>query len=337
MRTSTGLWNNLVDPDALADAARRTVRGKRLNPEVAWFWFRRDAALGSLREELVSAAWRPAPFDLLLIRDPKRRVIAKASIEDRIVHTALVDGLWSAFGRSTLPEDMACRPGGGTHRAVLALQRGLRHHRFALHLDVASFFPSIDVDGLIRLVRARIRDPRFLQPLERTLDAGRGIYDRPAVRAFAGWSPQWPPPGRGLPLGAHTSQFLATHVVLNALDHHLKRALKVPTYVRYVDDLFMFGDRRADLRAWRVEVGRWLAEERGLLLKHPDAPIVSCAGTLHALGHRITRNDCVPTRRAWRRFTHRMRRLAFTRKRGWRLHVRRVVASSVAFFRGPTS
>lgn len=205
-----------------------------------------------------------------------------------------------------MPEDFACRPGFGTHRAVLALRGAMRRHRFAVHLDVRAFFPSVDLDILRRLLTARIDDPALMAVLDLVFECGRSVYTDPEVRRFARLTDDWPPPGRGLPIGASTSQLLATHVYLMALDHHIKRVLKVPSYVRYGDDICCFGDRRADLRAWRAAIGQWLWDERGLRLKHPEARILSCAGHLDALGHRVQRTGVEPLGRARRRLVARV-------------------------------
>lgn len=210
-------------------------------------------------------------------------MIARTLVEDRIAHAAIALLLEEAWGPRLLPCDMACRRGFGAHRAQLAVQRGMRQHRFAVHLDVRAYFPSIELTSLRTVLRRRIRDERFLAVLDQVLAAGAGLIDDPWLRQFFRVGPEWPPPGRGLPVGAYTSQVLATHVVLCDLDHHLKRTLKVPTYVRYVDDLFLFGDRRADLRRWRAAVGAWLRDERDLRLKHPEALVLAGAGTLRAL------------------------------------------------------
>lgn len=92
----------------------------------------------------------------------------------------------------------------------------------------------------------------------------------------------------------------AAHVYLNGLDHHLARQIKRPA-IRYMDDIFIFGDGRAELRAARAEVARWLDAERGLRLKHPQARILSTQGHLDGLGHRIRRERIAPLPRLMRR------------------------------------
>ncbi len=144
--------------------------------------------------------------------------------------------------------------------------------------------------------------------MRQILDSGRGLYDDPQARRFACMPSDWPPPGRGLPIGALTSQLFAGHVYLNALDYFVKRELKVPGYVRYMDDFFLFADCRADLRRWRSAVAHWLESERHLRLKAPEARILSCAGHLDALGHCITRRGIVPRKRTLRNFVARLQK-----------------------------
>ncbi|MCP4654193.1 MAG: hypothetical protein GY856_02120 [bacterium] len=161
--------------------------------------------------------------------------------------------------------------------------------------------------GGLRFASGRLREIGRMVVGWRVLETGRGLYDSPHARALAGINHAWPPPGRGLPIGAYTSQLFAAHVYLHEFDHFVKRTLKIPGYARYVDDLFFFGDRRADLRHWRSEVAGWLCERRSLRLKRPQARILSCRGHLDALGYRIRREGVQALPRALRRIGLRVR------------------------------
>ncbi len=329
MYTARHLFPRLCDPEHLERAAAETVRGKRRRRDVAWFLFRREAELERLRAELAAGTYRPEGFELVRIRDPKPRLIARVPIAERVVHTALVLLMEPVFAPGLTDDAYACRPGKGAHRAVLRLLELARRHRYALHLDVKSYFPSIDLDILRRLLARRLRDRRFLAVVDAVVDAGRGLYDRAEHRRLASLADDWPPPGRGLPIGSYTSQLFAAHVYLAAFDHFVKRELKVPGYVRYVDDLFCFGDRRADLRSWRSAMASWLHEERGLRLKHPRAPVLSCQDHLDALGYRVSRAGVVARRRVFQRLQCRVE-LSLSRPRscGRQVDLKRSMASS---------
>jgi retron-type reverse transcriptase len=308
MRQISGLYERLCDPDHLAAAARQTVRGKRRRPDVAWFVFNLESELLAIREALTSATYQPAGFRLIRIRDPKPRLIAQIPIADRVVHTAVVSLIEPALLHSLSLDSFACRPGFGTHRAVLRLWELMRRHRFALHLDLRAYFASIDIEILQRLLARRIADRRFLDLLGRILDSGRSMYALPLVRRQAGLTRDWPPPGRGLPIGAYTSQVLASSLYLAEFDHYVKRSLHVPGYLRYVDDLFLFGQSRAELRRWRRQIACWLHDERGLRLKHPAARVLSCRGHLDGLGYRMRRDGICVRGRVLRRIGRRVAR-----------------------------
>ena len=254
---------------------------------------------------MAAGAWRPARLGRLWIREPKRRLIVRPRVDDRIVHTGLVEALRGVFDRALSAVDFGCRPGFGQHRAVLALEGAMRRHRFAVHLDVRRFFPTIRPARLLEIVACRVRDNDLLRLIEVLCAQGPPLYADPAVRRALGCTSDEPPPGVGLPIGTALSQYLAAHVWLFHLDHHLKRRLRVPTVVRYVDDIFLFGQRRADLRAWRGAVSEWLARERGQRLKHPQARVLSCAGHLDALGYRVRRDGHVALPGALRRMSRR--------------------------------
>jgi hypothetical protein len=131
-----------------------------------------------------------------------------------------------------------------------------------LQCDVVQFFPAIDHAILMETLHRVVVDPDTLALCQTILDSGRGVldsvYDRvyfPGDDLLAAARP------RGLPIGNLTSQFWA-NVYLNRLDHFVKRDLKCPAYLRYVDDFLLFADDKATLWAWRSAVVDCLAALR---------------------------------------------------------------------------
>lgn len=322
------LFARLIDPGRLDAALHNTLRGKRGRPDAAWAWFRREAIVARLANTLSRGTWQPRGFQRLLLRDPKPRVIARAPIEDRIVHTAVAELLAPTFLRSAHDEDFACRPGFGTHRALLRLLELARRWNHVLHLDLRSDFASVNVDRLRAQVGARVRDPRFLQVLDRILDSGRGFYDAPIARRHAHMRADWPPPGRGLPMGACTSQLLACHVYLAPMDRLVKRQLRIPGYLRYVDDFFLFADRRSALLEARRALAEYGAAELDLRFKHIRPRLRSCRAGFDALGMRVERRGLAALPRSLRRLQGRAR--AFVDGQGDAARLARSMRASIA-------
>ncbi len=90
---------------------------------------------------------------------------------------------------------------------------------------------------------------------------------------------------RGLPIGNLTSQFWA-NVYLNGFDHFVKRDLKCPGYIRYVDDFLLFGDDKAQLHAWRAACIDYLAGLR-LRLHEGRAQVYPVPNGIPFLGFRV--------------------------------------------------
>jgi hypothetical protein len=66
---------------------------------------------------------------------------------------------------------------------------------------------------------------------------------------------------RGLPIGNLTSQFWS-NCYLNPFDHFVKRELRCPAFLRYVDDFLLFADDKPTLHHWRAAIIEYLASLR---------------------------------------------------------------------------
>ena len=85
----------------------------------------------------------------------------------------------------------------------------------------------------------------------------------------------------------HWNHF-SKYLYLNGLDHFIKRDLKAPLYLRYMDDMVLFGPNRSCLRRWRKQIAVWLAENRDLALNPRKGHIRSTCSTQPYLGYRIS-------------------------------------------------
>ncbi len=295
-------------PEPLLAAWHRYRSGKRRRPAVARFEFDCERRLLVLSSALLGGTYRPGPYRLLEIRDPKPRLIAVATVGDRVVHRSIHDALAPFFDRSFIDDSYACLPERGSHRAVLRFLELQRRFRYVLHLDIRRYFPSVDHQILSALLASRLRDRRIAALLETILESGAELYRRPRVEAFYGSSEDGRP--RGLPIGNLTSQWWG-NLYLDGVDHFIKRELKVKGFLRYMDDLVCFGDERAVLRRQRREIAAWLEDQRRLQLNERKGHIRSTELPQTYLGYRLTRQGYDLGPRAVRRFRRQVRRYAF--------------------------
>jgi retron-type reverse transcriptase len=249
-------WENLLL------AFRRAAKGKRGRPNVAAFEYRLEENLLELQEELCTRTYRTRPYTSFYIHEPKRRLISAAPFRDRVVHHALCNLIEPIVERTFMADSFANRVGKGTHRALERVQKLARRFPYVLQCDIRQFFPSIDHAILRDILAVKIGDSGILWLIDRILESGIGVLKADYEMVyFPGDDLFAVNRARGLPIGNLTSQFWA-NCYLNPFDHFVKRELRCPGYVRYVDDFLLFGKEKAALWGWKKAIRRRLVRLR---------------------------------------------------------------------------
>ena len=237
------LWENLYL------AFRQAAKGKRKRPAVAAFEYRLEENLVELQSQLCDGTYTPGAYSSFYIHEPKRRLISAAPFRDRVVHHAVCNCIAPQLEKSFIYDSYANRVHKGTHRALARVQQYSRKFKYALQCDVKQFFPSVDHQILMGLFENYF-DERILELIRKILTSGKdvltGNYD---MVYFKGDSLLDVCRDRGLPIGNLTSQFWA-NCYLNPFDHFVKRELRCPGYVRYVDDFILFGNCKKTMHQW---------------------------------------------------------------------------------------
>lgn len=223
MKRVGGLFDAIVDRANLAAAAWAAARGKQDRPAVRAFFTRFDEEIGAMRTELAAGTWRFAPYRRFTVRDTKTRTIHAPAFRDRVVHHAIVGVAGPVLESGALFHSYACRRGKGQHAALAVARKWSRRTDWYGKLDVDKFYDTVDHVVLRRLLDRRFRERRLLQLFDALLDS----------YATA--------PGKGLPIGALTSQYLG-NFYLDEVDRHIKATGAAHRYLRYMDDMVVWGD-----------------------------------------------------------------------------------------------
>ena len=285
MKTCKHLYPRITAFENLYQAFKNARRGKRLRPDVAAFEYDLEENLLALQSELESGAYRPGRYYNFRIYDPKPRLISAAPFRDRVVHHALCQVIEPIFERRFIHDSYACRVGKGTHAALDRGQEFSRRCPYVLKCDIEYFFPRMDLEILYARLARLIADPPTLRLCRLILESGAGIHAEVPPAYFRGddlFSAARP---RGLPIGNLTSQFWA-NVYLDPLDQFIKRELKCPAYVRYVDDFLLFAADKAALHVWRAAIIDFLAGLR-LTLHENEAQVFPVSTGIPFLGWRV--------------------------------------------------
>jgi len=114
-----------------------------------------------------------------------------------------------------------------------------------LKLDIHHFYQSINIDILKARLREIIHDEKMLNLIYFVLDSNSAELNGETFR-------------EGLPIGFYTSQWFANWF-LQPFDHFIKEELKVKCYVRYMDDIVIFGRNKKELHKNFERIREYLA------------------------------------------------------------------------------
>ena len=298
-----GRIRNLMDlmhhPEWLAAAADRTLRrskGKAAGVDgVTTRRFRESLAkrLEELRLELKRGTYRPQPLRRVLI--PKangtKRPLGIPCLRDKIVQEAVRMALEPIFEVEFHEHSFGFRPNRSTHHAVFR-SRSLMQcgYTWVIEGDVKACFDEISHQAILRGVREKVMDNKFLNLISRFLKAGVMIEGK------------FHPTVKGVPQGGVISPLLA-NVVLNKLDWFLhgkghydqaeqrawRRGQPNLRFVRYADDWCVFLTRASKRYAAMVreQIREFLDRECSLRLSEAKTHITHVRDGFDFLGFHL--------------------------------------------------
>lgn len=221
-------YNNLFEPiiqiENLYDAYLTARKSKRKKEPIALFEKDLGANLQELHDELKSGTYSPGPYRQFWVNEGRKpRLVVAPAFRDVVVQHAVYSKIYPLLDRRFIHDNYGCRKNKGTHKASDRAQKFLRQSRndsYVLQLDIKKFYYSIDHSVLESCYRKFIKDENTINLIMMFSKVNRDST-------------------MGIPIGNLMSQ-LSGLMILNLLDHFIKRVLGVNKYVRYVDDMLLF-------------------------------------------------------------------------------------------------
>ena len=296
IRNLMDLMHNPMWLNAAAERVLQRSKGKASGVDsVKTHEFERNMAqnLESLRLELKRSMYKPQPLRRVMIpkANGKMRPLGIPCLRDKIVQEAIRMALEPIFEVEFHDSSYGFRPNRSTHHAVARCQQ-LMHRSFTwvIEGDVKSCFDEISHPAILKCVREKVMDNKFIDLIQLFLKAGVVIDGKlhPTVK--------------GVPQGGVVSPLLA-NVVLNKLDWFLHskgaydNAMRRVYYqggqnirfVRYADDWCVLLTRSNKRRALKLreEIRDFLKEECELELSEEKTHITHVHDGFDFLGFHL--------------------------------------------------
>lgn len=299
------IWHNFYSELIIIENVFRCYQefrvGKKKKRDVIAFEQDLKNNLINLHKILSQKIYQPGSYTAFYVRDPKLRLIHKATVIDRIVHHIASAQLEKIYEPTFYAHSYSCRKNKGTHKGVLTLQKlALKASKnnartcWALKCDVKKFFASVNHKILLEILARRIKDDDFLNLLKKIVES---FYSDKTLDLND---------KKGIPIGNLTSQFFS-NIYLNELDQFIKHKLKVKYYIRYADDFALISHDREYLLSLVKPIQQFLKDWLDLEL-HPEKIILSKFGSgIDFLGYIIFPKYILPRTKTKRRLIRRIK------------------------------
>jgi RNA-directed DNA polymerase len=277
------LFEKTFTLERMYEAYFNARKAKRKTLSVARFERDLGANLVKLQTEILDGTYQPAPYRHFVIYSPKARNISAPSFRDVVAQHAIHLTILPIFEATFLKDSYGCRIGGGAHRASDSLQNALRKaspEAYILQMDIRKFYYRVHHEILRRLFERKIKDTRLVELMMVFVKDGDSTV--------------------GLPIGNLLSQLYAL-IYLNALDHYVKRELKLSNFARYVDDFIMVLPDKLTAQVAKGQIESWLY--RSLKLELSRATTTPIKKGANFVGFRTWRSRRFVRKRSLHRFS----------------------------------
>lgn len=285
MKREGKLIERIAEMSNLELAYYKAKKGKADKASVQDFGKHLQGHLRKIQAQLLAGHVEVGGYNYFTIYDPKKRQICAAPFSQRVLHHALMNVCHTRFERYQTADSFASRIGKGTYAALNKAQGHQKRCGWFLKLDVRKYFDSLDHEVLRQQLGALFKDTQLLQIFDQILDS----------YCVEG--------SRGVPIGNLTSQYFANHYLAPA-DHFAKEVLRLPGYIRYMDDMVLWHKDKATLLDAGLQFQSFIESELQLTLK-PFCMNASNAG-LPFLGYLVYPDTIRLAQRSRKRYTQKI-------------------------------
>nr|DAL85213.1 MAG TPA: hypothetical protein [Caudoviricetes sp.] len=242
MKRTGFLYEKMCDKEVIRKAIIMASRHKRRRKTVKRILKNIDAYVDELHTMMVNETFTPSPYHRFQIKDGAtqkvREICCPKFYPDQIVHWIAILAVQPVLTKGMYEFNCGSVPGRGPHYGKKYVERWFKrdrkHTKYCLKLDIRKFYPSLKAPVVMRELRRVIKCQRTLRLLETILKSEDG-----------------------LPIGNYTSQWFA-NFALQRLDHFIKEKLQIKHYIRYMDDMCLFGNNKRKLHRAREAIQQFL-------------------------------------------------------------------------------
>ncbi|RCX18368.1 group II intron reverse transcriptase/maturase [Anaerobacterium chartisolvens] len=202
-----------------------------------------------IKKAIMEGTYIPKPVRRVEIPKPDGgiRLLGIPTVLDRVIQQAIAQALTPIYEREFSEFSYGFRPKRNAHQAIRKCKEYIEAgYTWAVDIDLAKYFDTVNHDKLMRLLSQTIKDSRVLSLIRKYLQSGvmiNGVVINTE---------------EGTPQGGNISPLLS-NIMLNELDRELtKRGLR---FCRYADDANIYVKSKKAADRVMASITRFIEEE----------------------------------------------------------------------------
>lgn len=243
-------------------------------------------------------------YNIFIIKHPKYRIVMSLNIVDKIINHYLCKYILIPKLTHRLDiRNVATRKDYGTKKGIELAKKYIENMKkykefYILKIDISKYFYSIDHDVLKNMIKPYLNEEEIYY-MNKVIDSTNNKYINETINKLKEYELMYNTKrreeikniplyakGKGLPIGNLTSQFLAIYY-LNELDHYIIHDVKLPKYIRYMDDFIIFSNDKEKLKKSLIKIENILKTKYKLKLNIKKTKLHNSKNGFTFLGYRF--------------------------------------------------
>lgn len=293
MKRVGNLYERIYDIENLRKAHKNAKKGKGWYKEVKEIEKDPDKYLYQLQDMMKNHTYKTSEYEVFYKQEGKknRKIYKLPYFPDRVAQWAILQIIEPYIINHLIVDTYSAIPKRGIHyglkRVQTAMQTDVKGCQYCLKLDAKHYYQSINHDILKQKYRRLFKDPDLLWILDEIIDSIETADEEDLISIYL--LDEDVDPETGIPIGNYLSQYSGNYY-FSDFDHWMKEVQHVKHYFRYMDDIVIFAETKAELHRLLAEIDKYFMDNMKLKIKNNWQIFPTYVRGVDYLGYRIFMN-----------------------------------------------
>lgn len=260
MRTYKNLFEYAITDECMDRAFQNAIKSKKDRADVKEVIKNKAAVKEKIRKDFIEGNL-PIYMHVACLKydgaSKKQRTIVKpfftTDAPEQWMQHIIVEAIRDVLTKGMYFHSCGSVPKKGVHSGKRYLAKYLKRSgnkaRYCLKIDLRKFYKNVNTDILKHKFQRIVKDEKMLSLIFWVIDNNKAQF--PNGEIVEG----------GLTIGGYPSQYFA-NFYLQDFDHYIKEILRVPFYMRYMDDMVFLSNNKQELHKLRLLVENYFKPQK---------------------------------------------------------------------------